>query len=160
MVIRQLVVTYNIIINQWVTLWSEVPWLFFWVVRSFFQTCQFVFKIYHIVSLLIPKGSIFVFGQNINVSIILSLPCLLFNVWIRINLSYRIVPSFLIFYMFWCNFYIWVSFTLKVGLLFHICMDFTFPFTVIFISWEKYLIWGSLCYLLILCWEKGHTFKN
>ena len=146
-------VTYNIIINKWISLRSKVPWFLFWIVWSTFKTRQLIFKVENIIGLLVSECSVFIFSQNINVIIIFLFPGTRFNCWNLVNLSYRIVSGLLSFNFFTGNLNVWISSTLEVILLFNVWVNFILPFTVVVIKWEEDFIRCSLSNFLILCRE-------
>lgn len=157
MVVLERVVTYNIIINHWVSLWSEVPWFLLWVIWAVFKPCQFVLKINHIICLFISKGIVFIFSQLIDKCFFLCFSWFSFCILVRVNLSYRIVPCFLSFDKLICYFYIFRCFTLEFFFLLSVVIYRWLPVLVVVINWEKDLIRCRLSYLLVLCAKHCHT---
>jgi hypothetical protein len=157
MVFLQAIVAYNIIINQWVSFRSEVPWFFFWVIWSVFETWELILKVKNVVCLFISQCSILILSKHIYIIIILLLSCISFNWWIFVNLSYRIIPCLLSFNFFTCNLNIWICLTLEIILDFNIFAYILFPIFVVCSNREKYFIRSSLSYFLFLCCKKWHS---
>lgn len=158
MMLLERVVTYNIIINQWVTLWTEVPWLILWVVRSVFETGKFIFEIEHVICLFVSQGIIFVFGQCIDKCLLLNLFSMVFSCFICIYLRDWVVPGLLCLNKLICHFHIRVCFSLELSFGFNVVFDWVLPYIILFLLWKEYFIWSSLCYFLILGAEEGHIY--
>ena len=112
------IITYNIVINQWVSFRPEIPWFFFGVVRSILQSSKFVFKVDHIECLFITKGIIFVLCKYLYKIVMFSLSCDCFNLFVCVDLRYWVISCLLFLNGFWCNFFVNWSDTLKFLLFF------------------------------------------
>ena len=156
MVFLQRIVGDDVVINKWVFVRTEVPWLFLWIVRSILKPSEFVFEIQHVVCLLITEGSVLVACQSVDKVFMFSFSCKSFNISICISLSYRVVLGFIQFHLFECHFFVCFGFSLKLFLLFRIIRDRIFPFIVVIISREKHFVWCSLCHLLVNGWKHCH----
>ena len=133
-------VTHNIVVNEGIPLRSVVPWFLLWIARSTLQSRKLIFEIEHVVGLLISLSCIFVFGNGVDVAVILVLPPLFLNVLISKNLSYRIVFCLLSFNYSTGNLHIWVGFALKLLLGGFIRVNISLPALILIFLGEEYFI--------------------
>lgn len=141
----------DVVINERVPLWPEVPWLLLWIVGSVFQSLQFVLKVQYIICLLISQCSILVHGQHVDELLLLLLSSMLLLVGVGVNLGDRVVTGLLSFYGLVCNLYVSWRNALELIFLNDVLFNIIFPRVVVRLNWEEHLIRRPLCYLLVFC---------
>ena len=117
----------NVIILKGVLAWSEVPWLFLGVVIPALKSFQFIIKVDHIVSLLIPQGGVFIASQNVNHILLLGLFNCCLCLRTSVNLRNWVVKGFLLFNELVGHLLVSRLFTLKTTLLINVFIHITLP---------------------------------
>lgn len=89
------VVANDVVIDEGVTLWSEVPWLLLWIIRSFLKSSQLILEIQYIVCLLITKGTVLILSQHVDEFLLFLLSAFALDSSIGIFLGNRVVTGLL-----------------------------------------------------------------
>lgn len=154
-VVLQRVVADDVVVDEGVALWPEVPWLLLRIVRPVLQPLQLVLKVEHIVRLLVPEGLVLVLGEHVDERVVLLLLRLLLDLPVLVDLRDRVVLRFLFLHVFVLDLDVRVCLALELLLLVDVGADVGFPVVVLFLPREEHFVACRLSYLLV-CARDGH----
>lgn len=146
-VVFQRNIAHNVVVDEGVPLGPEVPWLLLRVVWSILQSRQLILKIQHVVGLLVSKGAVFVFRQDINKRFLFDLARILLNLRIGVDLRYGVVTGLLRLYSLVGDLYIRWRHTLKLRLLINVAAHIIPPLAIFLTLREKDLVGARLLQL-------------